>query len=495
MDQPLPNDALEAPTAWYATRRFRMTALWAGIIVAAVEGYFAIVVRDNDFGYHRNTGAFLLEGDPYRPAGNCYPLGRVLMNVPLALVNVYVARAVCYLLALAALWACFRMWGRMASGGRKPPDSAAIDDPRSYQGAYAPRSLVCAAGVLAAALVFPFVLRDLDECGLQIFMLFMLTAAGYAVHRGRSGWAGFWLGTAITYKMTPVLCLPLLVWKRQWRAVGWSVIVVAVWAALPATVLGWGPTLHWHQEWWKRTSSVAADGGAYPSVQGFHPGQGTIEAAKQQNLSLQAALARYLETYPPGHPLHLDHPAFFQFGALEPRAAQLAVKGVLIVLACALAWRFRRRWAMQDGDLPAEWAAACLLCAVVSPFCWKQHLVMVLPALFLTIRSLLGAATVSRWRIGALALIGAIVLLSRRGIVGHELSILLLSYKADTLAMMVALLLVLTLPAGVPKADATSASSRTLPKPHANAVGTQRRHAANAQRSSAGAPAGGLREK
>ncbi len=338
---------------------------------------------------------------------------------------------------------------------------------------------------LAAALVFPYVLRDLDECGLQIFMLFMLTAAGYAVHRGRSASAGFWLGTAITYKMTPVLCLPLLVWKRQWRAVGWSLLVVAVWAALPACMLGWESTLDWHQEWWKRTSSVASGEGAYPAVQGFQPGQGTIEPAKPQNLSLQAALARYLETYPPGHPLHLDHPAFFQFGALGPRAAQLTVKGTLVALACVLAWRFRRRWAAHDADLPAEWAAACLLCAIVSPFCWKQHLVMVLPALFLTIRSLLGSATMPRWRIATLALIGAIVLLSRRGVVGHELSIVLLSYKADTLAMMVALLLVLTLPAPVLRPESTTGRSLAVPErrrgarfktcPSSNAAATRAR--------------------
>src|SRR5262245_59563284 len=104
-----------AGVRWYATRRFRVAALCLLASVAAVEGYFAIVVRiDNDFGYHRNAGGFLLQGDPYRTSGNCYPLGRVLMNAPLAIVNVYVARAACYLLALAALGGCFRIWSRLA---------------------------------------------------------------------------------------------------------------------------------------------------------------------------------------------------------------------------------------------------------------------------------------------------------------------------------------------------------------------------------------------
>ncbi len=434
-------DSPDAKARWYATRRFRVAALCVLGVVAAGEGYFAIFVRENDFGYHRNAGGFLLEGDPYRTSGNCYPLGRVLMNVPLALVNVYVARAACYLLALAALWACFRIWNRMADA----------HTPR-------PWAIACAAGIFSAALVFPYVIRDLDECGLQIFLLFLLSAAGLALHQGRTGWAGFWLGTAITYKITPVICLPLLLWKRRWRAAAWTTVFVVAWNALPVAVLGWDSTVRCHQEWWRRTSSVASDAGAYPSVQGFEPSQPTIEEAKPQNISLKAALARYLETYPPGHPLFLDHPAFFQFGALEPRAAKLAVNAALALLACVLAWRYRRQWAPSgaessastespgSSELPAEWAAVCLLCAILSPFCWKQHLVLVLPAIFLTVRCVLGAAVVPRWRIAALTLIGLIVLLSRRGVTGYDLSILLLSYKVDTVAMMLALCLVLTLP-------------------------------------------------
>lgn len=452
---------LVARPAWHESRHLRRTAVVVLGILVVVEAYLAIFVRQHDFIYHYTMGQHFLAGDPYlerlkwppaylavndalpifvhRAAGDWYPLARVMMNAALGALPIYAARAACYLLALVSIGATYRMWREMAEE-RWP----------------AARSLSFAAAVLAVLLLIPLVLRDLDECGLQLLLLFFLTSGGYALWRGRSTKAGFWLATAATFKATPLICLPFLVWKRQWKAAAWMAVFAVLWAAAPALFLGWQGMIDGHQRWLRRARDVSAARTAYPDLQQF-------EAPKPQNLSLQAMLARYLEHYPPGHPLHLEHPAFRQFLDLDPQTAYRTVKGLTLAIAIALAWRFRRRFGPlhTQADFAPEWAVVCAFCALVAPLCWKQHLVVILPAMFLTLRAALIAGPASRVRWALIGVIAAEVLLARHAIGGREFSIVLMSYKLDTMAVLLLVCLALTIaPRGPAAAEQTSECTR-----------------------------------
>jgi hypothetical protein len=345
-----------------------------------------------------------------------------MMNTVLAIGPLYTTRAVFYGLAVLALWACYRIWSKLANGAA--PAEASVNR-------------TAALGTLLLA--FTFVLRDLDECGLQTFVLFFLSAAGLGLAAGKRVTSGFWLGTAAVYKVSPALCLPFLLWKRQWLAAAAMVAVVVLWFLAPAAYLGWDATMTNHAKWLDRARTIAAVKDAYPS-------QGELEQPMYYNLSLFALVARYVETYPPGHPLFLNIPGFVQFGNLEPLTAYYVVRGTLLALALMLAWRFRRAWPRQAGsaDLASEWAAVCLLCALAAPVCWKQHMVLMLPALFLTVRSIL--VQPSWWRSALLSMTGVVFLGTKNLALGKDWSTLALSYKIDTLAALLLLLLVLTLP-------------------------------------------------
>ena len=447
--------------AWHESRHLRRTAIVVLAIIVAVEAYLAVFVRDHDFIYHYRMGQHFLAGDPYldrlnwqpvylaindqvplfvhRAAGDWYPLARVMMNAALAVLPVYAARAACYLLAVASIAATYRMWREMAEE-RWP----------------AARSLSFAAAVLAVLLLIPLVLRDLDECGLQFLLLFFLTSGGYALWRGRSAKAGFWLAAAASFKATPLICLPFLVWKRQWKAAVWMAAFAVLWAIAPAIFLGWQGMLDAHQRWLHRARDVSAERTAYPHLQQF-------EAPKPQNVGLQALLARYLEHYPPGHSLHLEHPAFRQFLDLDPQTAYRTVKGLMLAIAAGLAWRCRRRFGPLDtqADFAPEWAAVCVFCALVAPLCWKQHLVVALPAMFLTLRAALIAQPDCAVRWVLLGLIAAVVLLARHGIGGREFSIVMMSYKFDTMAILLLVVLALTIaPRGPASEEQTSGAAR-----------------------------------
>jgi hypothetical protein len=400
------------PAVWNTSERSRAWvrwALWSLLILMLVEGVVAVLFRDNDFLWHVAHGrAFLrqtLTWDHYLPA-------RGFMDSLLTLAPYHVTRCIVYVAALCLLFQCWRLWTQMAAGRRLGFDPLGIP-----------------AGTFAVLLFLPYLLRDFDECGLQIILLFFLTMGGSALARGKPSQAGFWLALSACYKVTPLICLPFLVWKRQWRAAAAMAVFMAIWCAMPALWTGWRANLHAHEQWWAEFMRRGSAHEAYPSLVGYEP-------PEIYNLSLQAAIARNLETYPPGHNLYVDQPGFMQPGRLSAQAAYYAVLGILGALALLYAWQTRRRWTavIGTGSMPLEWASLCALCALLSPLCWKHHLVLALPCAYLVLRKAL-AAERSRWSVAGLCAIGLVIYGCRDFVVGRNLATLLLSYKLDTIAM------------------------------------------------------------
>ncbi len=395
---------------WYTSAMFQKFALGLLAFIAVTQGVVAIGFRDGDFEWHCKYGEYFLEGQENR---DHYPPARGVMDVPLALMPYRVARAVSYVLCLAALVMCWRIWSEMG-------DLSAKVSPR----------IALAAGILTVGTMLPYLLRELDECGLQIFLLTLLTFGGWALMRGRAWQAGFFLATAASYKAVPVIVLPFLLWKRQWRAAGWMTVFLFAWAATPALFHGWSHNVRAHERWIAESRRLKEAKQAYPSLLDREP-------QLIYNLSLYALIARNLETYPPGHSLYVDHPYFFQPGTLQPVEAYYVMHGILAVIAVAFLIRTRRSWtSVSVGKLlPAEWAAVCAFCTLMSPLCWKQHFIVVLPCAFLVWRRVLSETTPKHWHWAVLSLVSLIAYAGRRSIVG-DFSDVMLSYKFDTIGML-----------------------------------------------------------
>jgi hypothetical protein len=141
-----------------------------GMIAVAIESYYAIVKRTNDYSVHLAYGRFFLEGSPFRSDGATafYPLGRLWLNASLASFEYYLGRTICYLAAVVSLGVTFRIWSELAARAVPLPDEKRT-----------------AAIGWTVAILLPILLRDLDECGLQLLLLFFLSAAGYAFAHGR----------------------------------------------------------------------------------------------------------------------------------------------------------------------------------------------------------------------------------------------------------------------------------------------------------------------
>lgn len=405
--------------SWYASPRFRTVAVVAGIVFVAAHAVVAVAFRDTDFFWHVGLGNAFLAGEPFTYGGDWYPLSRTMFDALPALLPYRLSRALFFLLGVASLGLSVVLWNRMADAGRKLDPGAAF-----------------AAAVFSLLFVAPYISRDFQECGLQLLLLGMLSVAGYALWRGKDIAAGAALGAAIAYKFTPIICLPLLVWKGRWRAALWTALAVVFLNVLPAVYLGVDGTVDAHRRWVDRFQKVSR-------VEDI--AENGVEPPKVQNQSLMAAMARYLQTYPEGHPLRLEHPAFVQFGALDHAAARIAAKGFLLTLAAFIAWRVRGRWTDAADNIAPQWACACALCALISPMCWRHHLVLVWPAMFMLVHSVLGRGGVRRYWIALAAMLVCIVL-PQRELFGRDGVMVVMSYRPDTIAALGCALLSLFLP-------------------------------------------------
>jgi hypothetical protein len=238
------------------------------------------------------------------------------------------------------------------------------------------------------------------------------------------------------YKITPVIFLPYLLWKRQWRAAGWMAAASACFCMLPAVYLGWQKDVALHREWLSFVGSTLTL---------EDPSENGVEKPVLRNQSLPLMLARLVQKYPVGHPLHVESDSYVCLGRVDAPQAKKFVRTVLVCLAFVLAWRFRGSAKVSDQgvSLAGEWAAVCILVAILSPLCWLQHLVLVIPAALLFARA---AATrnAGRWQMVVAGLATALVLLVHRDLIGVALCDMLSCYQPHTIAALLAMLLCLT---------------------------------------------------
>lgn len=399
-----------ASNSWWMSPRFLRAAPRALVAIWAVQSIWGILIRDNDFLYHWGLGQALARTRmPLEDA--FYPVGRAAFDALLTLLPYRAARALIYLLAGAAIHDTARLWLGWIGRGTESGSRRAL-----------------AALCLAAALLMPYVLRDLDECGLQFLMLWMLTRALDAAMLRQPIRCGFWLAAAVTWKAAPLLALVYLLLKRQFKPVLAAAALIVIFnLAMPALHMGWPLSIKANLAWVDRARQMAEVSDPLLTP-GFTP--------KHQNFSLQTSIGRYLRTVdsadPPWQLYFLKSRGFIQFLDLPPAAARGIATLIILAILAISGWRMRHPLPVApDAGLLGEWAALFILIAILSPFTWRQHLILLLPAAMIWIDRLLGAGRLSA---GHRMLLGVIVLavwLLQRGFWPREYAVVIMSYKLD----------------------------------------------------------------
>jgi hypothetical protein len=388
----------------------RLEALgWTAVVVAwLLQGYAGVFRRDNDFLWHVDRGKEFLAGHPSDNYRQWYPLARYAWDAGLTFVPYRTARGISLVVATGAFIATIFLWRRMLAA-RWP-----ISATRARW-----------ATLIAIAFASPYIRRDLDDCGIHLLLLFFCSAAIYACFMKRGIAGGVFGALAVCYKPTALFLWPFLLWKRRWKAAATLPIAVVALNLAPAFYLGWDETLRYH----RATADVYRR-----ATENRNLLTNVMEEPRHENQSLPFAIARFLQSVPQEHALFLKHPLFVQFGDLTPAEAHRIVQGLLLIIACWFALRSRTFFTsrVDRTTFAAEAAAAFVLVALVSPLCWKQHLVMLLPAIFVRVWAAAARGTNFADKLVAAGLISSAVLLPK-DVIGRELATVAASYKPDTL--------------------------------------------------------------
>lgn len=368
-------------------------------IVALVIAVQAVVIVERraehlgDFDISRELGRRFLAGEPLYAGGLHYPYmpAAAMYFAPLALLPPGVGLALRYLAALACLGLTLRLLDAMVRAADRH--------------LAAPTTPAAMTLVLAAH----YIVRDLDDGGPHLILLAILVGGIFSAARQRLLAAAACFGLAAALKAPNALLLAFLLWKRQWRLAAFSAAALLVWVALPS--LWMGPADWWrHQQEWLRTAAASAAGAAQ--------GGAAESESRVQNQALRPQVARAI-----GAP----------WGNAAGVLAGLALLGVV-------AW-WSRSGAGDAADWPAQASAVMILSLLLSPVTWVQHLVLLVPALYLIVAR--GAPAWTPAARAALALYAICALLLNRELLGRELYLVLLAHGLHTAAMLLVLALLL----------------------------------------------------
>ncbi len=112
--------------------------------------------------------------------------------------------------------------------------------------------------VVTFALTLRFMLYNFDMIQLTIFLLYVSMESLYLIGKNRKTAGAVLLGVAMNIKILPLVLLPYLFYRREWRAGLVSIAVFAVLLFVPALFVGYDFNLTLLADWWTAINPASA---------------------------------------------------------------------------------------------------------------------------------------------------------------------------------------------------------------------------------------------
>ena len=305
--------------------------------------------------------------------------------------------------------------------------------------------------IVAIVLSIRFVISPLEYSSHDGIIFALLVAGMIASIHGRDATAGALLGLAAAFKATPLLFLPVLLLRRQFKAAASFTVVCLAATFLPDLVFPADSGRPWIAEWYatfvsKVEVTEAADvPGAWETWNHLNQGlTGTLHR-------LTAPVTYRREMWLPGLPL-------VNLGDSARKALSLAALGTVFLVTLAACWRF---WPARPTDRAtttwqhfAAWGVITSAILLLSPMSSKQHFATLAIPIALAslaffhypgrLRPLLGAG---------LALIFIVGTCATKDLIGRPLGNLALAYGSLTWCATACWIMSMTLLAAPPSRD------------------------------------------
>lgn len=238
-------------------------------------------------------------------------------------------------------------------------------------------------------------IRDnINASQMTVLVVWACIEALHQVAHGRRTWAAILIGAAIDVKLIPLVLLPYLIYRRQWRVALMAILVTATLTLAPALVLGWSHNLDLLASRWALVDPADP----------LH----VLDVEEPSIISLGSLLSGYLSSAP-GNDHALDLPRHFADLDISTLTALLWLGRLLLVM---LALYFLRWPPFRAARSPehAQWEVAyLLLCAVlIFPHQRNYSMFLAAPAVvwLATSSAKSGRASWAWWVLCALAYFG-----------------------------------------------------------------------------------------
>jgi alpha-1,2-mannosyltransferase len=393
--------------------RFKPKLRRYGLILttAIVVAHLIIIIHRRqthlgDFDISREFGRRFIAGEELYRGGLHFPYmpAAAMFFAPLAMINPTAGIVLRYAIAIFCLWLTLYLLNRMVR--------------RSIPAAGGQAVLIA---TITLILTSHYIIRDLDDGGPHLILLALTISGLYFMSERRAGAGGGLIGFAIAQKATAALFIPFFCWKRNWRLAGWTTIATVFWMLFPGIRMGPAGWWHHQREWFVSAASLSL--GRFPAAE-FYYGSQRIE-----NQALKAAVATAVRFFAAGW-----------VASWKSVAVRLAPDLVLLALLALFCWKTQASWrSLRDPAFLLESSALMLVSLLLSPITWVQHLVFVLPALYLIVSEQIAARP-----LGALAMIATVAyallaLLLSRDLIGKANYDLVLTLHAHTIALLILL--------------------------------------------------------
>ncbi|SFF18891.1 glycosyltransferase 87 family protein [Thermoflexibacter ruber] len=126
--------------------------------------------------------------------------------------------------------------------------------------------------ILSFAVVSRFIFFNYERVQMTIFLLWAMMESSYQIFQGRKLAGALLLAFAINIKVLPLVMIPYLVYRAEFKASIYTFSALLTYLFVPALILGWEYNLFLLKEWWaiinptQPTHIIEDDLGAYGLV-------------------------------------------------------------------------------------------------------------------------------------------------------------------------------------------------------------------------------------
>jgi hypothetical protein len=263
-----------------------------------------------------------------------------------------------------------------------------------------------------------YIVRDLDDAGLNSILLGFVIFGIYSVGLRRYAVGSLSIGLAIALKATIGIFVPFMIWKRQWRVALWTAAFTAFWILLPALRMGLANWWIAEREWIDSAAGFAL--GHNPPAEFYY---GYLNVGNQ---ALRPAL-QYMFAAIAGLPFSI--------------ARVISALGALLLVGW-FCWATRRPYGPAPGmQWLIESSAVLIIALMLAPVAWVQHMVFALPAIYIVTAAWFSGSRVSIATNAALGIFILLVFGLSRTILGKANYQVALACHVHTAALVIMLAL------------------------------------------------------